>query len=480
MPITPVVSAPAPGGADLTTSSGTGGRGGDLFSGLLEVVTAPGRDGRGSRQADEVRANHGPRSTRAEADAEVGATAEPPAEPGTPSAADSAGSVKNRDAEQDAATDAQVGPAAADCDPVSTAQILAAAQVVPVAPVLAAAPTLAQLDQPATAGVAAEAAPGAQPVLTPAVVNSQAAQHAAAQAVASQGVPFSGLADQAVTDASGAAAGSPGGAVDAELLATLTPVATEETLSPTPTSDAPATDQATDLAADLSALTGAEPGRSGQQTAGEHAPRQESRTETLTVEKAAPAGAVSVAGVAATAPAAPVATPAPSAAAAVTGQVFPEVARLVSRGDGTHRITLKINPEALGEVRVVLTVRNGDVTVRLAGSEIAQRALQAGAPELHRLLEQVGAGATQVQVGDSSSTLGQSRDGSRHDHPFGSLGSQEGMSQGSDRDHTASNRTAGTRDGDTSARDGSTRGTHSRHSTDPGTRTRLAGVDVTM
>jgi flagellar hook-length control protein FliK len=170
-------------------------------------------------------------------------------------------------------------------------------------------------------------------------------------------------------------------------------------------------------------------------------------------------------------------------AAGVTGQVFPEVARLVTRGDGTHRLTLKLTPEALGDVRVVLTVRNGEVHVRLSGSDAAQNALLSGAGELHRLLDRSGAAATHVVVGDRTAAdpgLAQSTQDGRSDL----MGSREGSSDGAGRQ--SDNRTAGTRDGATSARDGAPGGTRPRSSTDPaagtggGTRTRSTGVDVTM
>ena len=149
----------------------------------------------------------------------------------------------------------------------------------------------------------------------------------------------------------------------------------------------------------------------------------------------------------------------------VAAQVFPEVSRMLTRGDGSHRIVLKLSPEALGEVRVVLTVRHGEVQVRMAGGEAARMALAQGAPELHRLLEAAGATSTQVSVGDQTST--------GHD---GRATAQDGQQWG-DRDHT-DHRGAGTRTGDTSARDGDTIGTQPRPA-DPGTRT-LTGVDVTM
>jgi flagellar hook-length control protein FliK len=174
-----------------------------------------------------------------------------------------------------------------------------------------------------------------------------------------------------------------------------------------------------------------------------------------------------------TVPVAPQSTPIPSPVTEqVTGQVFPEVTRLVTRGDGTQRITLKLQPEALGEVRVVLTVRDGDVHVRMTGSELAQQALRAGAPELQRLLDLSGASSSQVVVGDQGTALDA---GAHHDS-----GPERHL-----EDHPQDHRTAGTRYGDTSARDGSDGGPQPRSSTEPtassggGTRTR-PGVDVTI
>ncbi|WP_162261008.1 flagellar hook-length control protein FliK, partial [Nocardioides sp. Root79] len=110
-----------------------------------------------------------------------------------------------------------------------------------------------------------------------------------------------------------------------------------------------------------------------------------------------------------TATAAPVLDLTPEAVGkAVVQQVFPEVTRLASTaGNGTHRITLTLQPEQLGEVRVTLVVRDGSVHVRLAGGAgvdgvdgaAVHRALAGGAPELQRLLERTGAEA-RVSVRD--------------------------------------------------------------------------------
>jgi flagellar hook-length control protein FliK len=148
---------------------------------------------------------------------------------------------------------------------------------------------------------------------------------------------------------------------------------------------------------------------------------------------------------------------------------------------------VKLNPEALGEVRIVLTVRNGDVHVRMTGSQAAHQALLNGAPELHRLLDRAGASSSEIVVGDGSTNGGQSTDrgASQDTHPDQS--SLFGAQDGAAGRHNPNHRTAGTRDGSTtSARDGNAGGTRPRSSTHPGTgiagvaRTRTSGVDVTM
>ena len=77
--------------------------------------------------------------------------------------------------------------------------------------------------------------------------------------------------------------------------------------------------------------------------------------------------------------------------------------------------------------------------------------------------------SSQIQVGSQSSTTVLDQHTPQRD----------AQGQGEPRDHQ-NHRTAGTRDGDTSARDGAPRGTHPHPATNPGTRTRIAGVDVTM
>lgn len=161
----------------------------------------------------------------------------------------------------------------------------------------------------------------------------------------------------------------------------------------------------------------------------------------------------------------------------VARQVFPEVTSLVTRGDGTHRITLALKPEALGEVRVVMTVRDGSVHVRLAAGQEAQRALLEGSPELSRLLERVGATDTRVVVRDLSASTG-STDGSATSQPTdlgaGGTGPQD-QHAGTRAQHPA---TDGTHDG--TPHHGVSPGANPPRSNEPVTHARTAGVDVTM
>lgn len=96
----------------------------------------------------------------------------------------------------------------------------------------------------------------------------------------------------------------------------------------------------------------------------------------------------------------------------VVRQIVPELTRMVARGDGTHRLWLKLNPDNLGEVRVVLTLRDGDVQVRIAGGTEAQQELVQRAPELHRLLAANGATHSMLELTDPAGrTLATSTNG---------------------------------------------------------------------
>jgi hypothetical protein len=167
----------------------------------------------------------------------------------------------------------------------------------------------------------------------------------------------------------------------------------------------------------------------------------------------------------------------------VGGQVFPEVTSLVSRGNGTHRITLTLKPEALGEVRVVMTVRDGAVHVRLAAGHEAQQALLEGSTELSRLLERAGATETRIAVRDLSGatapTTGTSTGSDTGSGTGPDLGQGAGLGAGDDR---SQDQHAGTR-AEHEATDGrhisSTTGASAPRPVQSVTRT-PSGVDVTM
>ncbi len=153
--------------------------------------------------------------------------------------------------------------------------------------------------------------------------------------------------------------------------------------------------------------------------------------------------------------------------------------RLVAAGNGTHRIRLQLEPEALGDVRVVLTIRNGEVHVRLAAGEDAQRALRDGAPELRRLLELAGASDTKIVVRDLSSGSASGNATSTNLTSQGGDGFGRGTSgdvgNGGDRSH---HQHAGTRGG-SNAREGINDGAVSHRHVQPDARTH-SGVDVSM
>ncbi|MFC0223020.1 flagellar hook-length control protein FliK, partial [Nocardioides zeicaulis] len=203
----------------------------------------------------------------------------------------------------------------------------------------------------------------------------------------------------------------------------------------------------------------------------------------------APTGVGPPAAAAPTAPTAPVPVATPVARPAMA-QVVPEVTRLVSRGDGVHRLTMKLQPEALGEVRVTLTMRDGAVQVQLTGGEHAARALAEGAPELRRVLELVGAADARVVVrdlaGQSTATAGHQpgQHGGHHpgqqpgttDQPYGAQGAG-GDASAPGRDGGQQDQHARTRGGAT-ARDGLTDGASTLRP-DP-VRGAPRGVDLTM
>ncbi len=216
-----------------------------------------------------------------------------------------------------------------------------------------------------------------------------------------------------------------------------------------------------------------------------------SQTTSQTAATTAPgSGAGAVAGTATVVPlAAPAGvTDAPGPAAAVTRQVFPEVIRMAGSGTGPKRVTLRLQPEFLGEVRVVLSTRRGELHVTLAASGDARRALQTGTPELRRLLEAVGSPDARVLVRDLPTGHGDAAS-SRPDAPPptdrpGRLDLTGGAPDSGTR-NTGSD-TSGDTPGEarrptrSTATDGTPDATDPSRHTETVTRARAAGLDVTM
>lgn len=237
---------------------------------------------------------------------------------------------------------------------------------------------------------------------------------------------------------------------------------------PTPAVDGPATDVST---------TGTRPEAAAPAPAAAAAPAAPTAT---------PASLTPVAQVAA--PAAP--APVPTAAAhlsPVAQQVFPEVVRVAGNGEGTHRVTLRLQPEFLGEVRVVLTSRKGELQVSLSAGPEARHALTQGSHELRRLLESIGSPDARIVIRDlptATATNVAVRDTGAATQPTTSVrtdvqtdltgGSNTGRSAGDAPDRQAHQH------GSSTAMDGTPDATAPSRRTESVTRARAAGLDVTM
>jgi flagellar hook-length control protein FliK len=174
--------------------------------------------------------------------------------------------------------------------------------------------------------------------------------------------------------------------------------------------------------------------------------------------------------------------PAAPTSAPVSQQVFERIERLATSGDGTHRVTLRLDPGTLGEVRVRLTMREGQVRVHLTAGDEARTALAQAAPDLQRLLQAArGDGEVRVDViafDRSSQPGGQQTSHSQHDQPHDLPGTPMG-SQGSGSGTGQQGAPAGTRRA-TSARDGDQDRVLGPGSDDPGRPAPHRGVDVQM
>jgi hypothetical protein len=118
-----------------------------------------------------------------------------------------------------------------------------------------------------------------------------------------------------------------------------------------------------------------------------------SSTPAVPVTAAQPVAAVSIQPVAPAPEAAEAAAPAPAQAQApdMHKQLAPRITRLVTSGDGQHQITVRVDPEEFGPVRVVANISGDDVSVVLhASNEQGREALRVAMADLRRDLEATG------------------------------------------------------------------------------------------
>jgi flagellar hook-length control protein FliK len=81
-------------------------------------------------------------------------------------------------------------------------------------------------------------------------------------------------------------------------------------------------------------------------------------------------------------------------------QVTPVVSRMVSAGEGSHRMVLRLHPADLGEVQLTVTVRGESVDVTVAAGHEARELLAGGSHELRALLDSIGRTAGQITFKD--------------------------------------------------------------------------------
>jgi hypothetical protein len=181
-------------------------------------------------------------------------------------------------------------------------------------------------------------------------------------------------------------------------------------------------------------------------SAGQPAPGAPVTDNTLAAQSGvAGAGATTGSGAAAgvTAGAAASGTGAGATGASVPlNDVNPAVARMASRGDGTHAMTLRLHPADLGEVRLTVVVRGDTVDVRIAAGAQAREALQQGSAQLRSLLELSGHTTGQVVLRDLAGTgpavtlvAAQAQQGSHSSQPGHQQGQQPGHQQGQQQGH---------------------------------------------
>jgi hypothetical protein len=122
--------------------------------------------------------------------------------------------------------------------------------------------------------------------------------------------------------------------------------------------------------------------------------------------------------------------------------VLPALPRVVQRGDGTSRLTLKLHPADLGEVHLTVSVRNQNVDVTVSAGPEARAALGEGSARLRSMLEGLGHTSGQVTFRDLAGAPlaggtaggpgpGDAHPGAQSGNQWGQPGSQSGSQSGS-------------------------------------------------
>jgi hypothetical protein len=96
-------------------------------------------------------------------------------------------------------------------------------------------------------------------------------------------------------------------------------------------------------------------------------------------------------------------TPAPQAPALPpAAQIALKLAPLRVGPDGTHQLTIHLNPEELGPISVVAQVRGDELSVRLTGTAVGTDAVKAALPQLEQQLRDGGFNTVAVDVREAS------------------------------------------------------------------------------
>ncbi len=125
----------------------------------------------------------------------------------------------------------------------------------------------------------------------------------------------------------------------------------------------------------------------------------------------------------------------------VLQQVYPEIAK-VATTNGTHRIVVTLHPENLGEVRVTVVVRNGQVRVDMSTDPAvghARDALIDGTSDLRRLPESSGTQQATVTVRDLATGTAGGDAGRGQNQPFTAQFGQDANNAGQSGNQSGNN-----------------------------------------